>query len=388
MEIIIAGIFWLTILLLVQAYILYPVSLWLFAWFKRKPETVKLIPYPSISIIVSAYNEEKVIAERIDNINNLDYDFNKLELIIGSDCSSDSTNEILIERGQEHSWLRTQIFSHRRGKATVLNDLVKLAKNEILVFTDANTKFERDAILKLISKFSDSKVGGVCGRLELEEPINNFEKSNREKLYWKYETHLKNLEGDLGILIAANGGIYAIRKVLFTKFPEGEAITDDLYQTFAILNQDCNFLYASKATAIEEVSKEIMMEFRRKVRFAATNFQTLKYFKGLLFQKKLLISYALWSHKIIRWFVPLILILLFVTNFFVINYDQIYYIIFIVQTSFYVSALIGYILNLLKVNIPFFSLIYYYVLTNLALLIGLFKFLSKKHANVWESTPR
>ncbi len=131
-----------------------------------------------------------------------------------------------------------------------------------------------------------------------------------------------------------------------------------------------------------------MIEFRRKVRFAATNFQTLKFFKGLLFSKKLLISYALWSHKIIRWFVPMLLILLLFTNFLLIDYSQFYQIIFIAQISFYISALIGYTLKLIKVNIPFFSLIYYYVLTNLALLIGLFKFLTKKHAYVWDSTPR
>ena len=388
MEIIITGIFWLAILLIVHAYILYPVSLWIFNWFKRKPEVVELLSYPSISIIISAYNEEKVIAERIDNIRNLNYDFNKLELIIGSDCSTDKTNEILNEKSQKNSWVRTKNFSTRRGKAAVLNDLVQLTKNEILVFTDANTKFEKDALLSLVSKFSDAKVGGVCGRLELEEPTDNFDKTNREKLYWKYETYLKNLEGDLGILIAANGGIYAIRKDLFIKFPDGEAITDDLYQTFAVLNQDYDFLYAFDATASEEVSKKIIMEFRRKVRFAATNFQTLKFFKCLLFRKNLLISYALWSHKIIRWFVPILLILLLVTNLFLINYSQLYYIIFIVQASFYISAFIGFVLNLLKVNIPFFSLIYYYMLTNLALLIGLFKFLSKKHAHAWDSTPR
>ena len=342
MEIIIAGIFWLTILLLIHAYILYPISLWIFNWFKRKPEIVTSNTYPSISIIISAYNEEKVITERIDNIKNLDYDFNNLELIIGSDCSSDKTNGILTQKSQEHSWVRTQIFNIRRGKATVLNDLVHLAKNEILVFTDANTKFEKDALLKLVSKFTDAKVGGVCGRLELEEPKDNFDKTNREKLYWKYETQLKKLEGDLGILIAANGGIYAIRRELFVKFPEREAITDDLYQTFAILNQDYNFLFASEATAVEEVSKEIMMEFRRKVRFAATNFQTLKFFKGLLFRKKLLISYALWSHKVIRWFVPLVLILIFVTNGLLINYNEFYRILFFIQVGFYLLAIVGY----------------------------------------------
>ncbi len=205
--------------LLIHTYILYPISLWIFNWFKRKPEIVTPNTYPSISIIISAYNEEKVIIERIDNIKNLDYDFNNLELIIGSDCSSDKTNGILTQKNQEFSWLKTQIFNIRRGKASVLNDLVHLAKNEILVFTDANTKFEKDALLKLVSKFTDAKVGGVCGRLELEEPKDNFDKTNREKLYWKYETHLKSAEGDLGILIAANGGIYAIRKELFVKFP-------------------------------------------------------------------------------------------------------------------------------------------------------------------------
>jgi len=387
-EIIIAGIFWLTILLLFHAYILYPVSLRIFTWFHSKLETGKPNFYPSISIIISAYNEEKVIADRIDNIKNLNYDFNKLELIIGSDCSSDKTNEILSQKSQEYSWVRTQIFSIRRGKANVLNDLAHLAKNEILVFTDANTKFEKDAILKLTSKFSDVKVGGVCGRLELEEPADHFEKSNREKLYWKYETHLKKLEGNLGILIAANGGIYAIRKELFIKFPDGEAITDDLYQTFAVLNQNYDFLYASDAIASEEVSKKIIMEFRRKVRFAATNFQTLKFFKGLLFRKKLLISYALWSHKIIRWFVPWLLIVLFLTNLLLMDYIQFYYIIFFLQIAFYLSALLGYVLNLAKINISVFSVVYYYLVTNLALLIGFIKFLTKKHSYVWDSTPR
>ena len=388
MEIIIAGIFWLTILLLIHAYILYPVSLWIFTRFKSKPETRKPNSYPSVSIIISAYNEEKVIAERIDNIKNLDYDFKKLELIIGSDCSTDTTNEILTHKSQELNWLRTKLFNDRRGKASVLNDLVQTSKNEILIFSDANTNFEKDALLKLVSAFKDEKVGGVCGRLVLEEPTDEFDKTNRERLYWKYETQLKKLEGDLGILIAANGGIYAIRRKLFTSFPINEAITDDLYQTFAVLDQGYDFLFAFDAVAREDVSKEINTEFKRKVRFAATNFQTLKYFKGLLFQKKIILSYALWSHKIIRWFVPLILIFIFFANGLLISYNEFYRILFFIQAGFYLSSILGFILNKLKINISIFSIIYYYVFTNLALLIGLFKFLSKKHSYTWDSTPR
>ena len=388
MELIITGIFWLTVLLLIHAYIVYPFSLRIFTWFKRKQISGKSNSLPSISIIISAYNEEKVIAQRIENIQNLDYDFNRVELIIGSDCSSDRTNEILEKISRVYSWINVQLFNARRGKASVLNDLVKIAKNEILVFSDANSNFEKDALLKLVSAFNDEKVGGVCGRLVLEEPTDEFDKSNRERLYWEYETQLKKMEGDLGILIAANGGIYAIRKQLFTGFPMDEAITDDLYQTLGVLNQGYSFLYEFDAVAIEEVSKEIITEFRRKVRFAATNFQTLKYFKGLLFQKKIILSYALWSHKVIRWFVPLILILIFVTNGLLISYNEFYRILFFIQAGFYLSAIVGFILNKLKISLSIFSIIYYYVFTNLALLIGLFKFLSKKHAYTWDSTPR
>ena len=388
MELIITGIFWLTVLLLIHAYIVYPFSLRIFTWFKRKQISGKSNSLPSISIIISAYNEEKVIAQRIENIQNLEYDFNRIELIIGSDCSSDRTNEILEKISREYSWINVQLFNARRGKASVLNDLVKIAKNEILVFSDANTNFEKDALLKLVSAFNDEKVGGVCGRLVLEEPTDEFDKSNRERLYWEYETQLKKMEGDLGILIAANGGIYAIRKQLFTGFPMDEAITDDLYQTLGVLNQGYSFLYEFDAVAIEEVSKEIITEFRRKVRFAATNFQTLKYFKGLLFQKKIILSYALWSHKVIRWFVPLILILIFVTNGLLISYNEFYRILFFIQAGFYLSAIVGFILNKLKISLSIFSIIYYYVFTNLALLIGLFKFISKKHAYTWDSTPR
>jgi cellulose synthase/poly-beta-1,6-N-acetylglucosamine synthase-like glycosyltransferase len=388
LELFLAGIFWLTIALLIHTYINYPLTLWIITLFKSEAIKVKPSSLPSVSILISAYNEEKVIDDRIENIKNLDYDFSKVELIIGSDCSSDETNKILNQKSRDYNWIKTRIYTNRRGKANVLNDLVQIAQNEFLVFTDANTKFEKDALINLVSGFNDDKVGGVCGRLILEEPKDNFDKSNREKLYWKYETQIKKLEGKLGILIAANGGIYAIKKNLFIKFSSDKAITDDLYQTFAILNQDYNFLYAFDAVAIEETSKEIITEFRRKVRFASTNFQTMSYFKKLLFGNKFILSYALWSHKIFRWFVPVLGILLFLSNLLLLNYGRIYNIIFIIQSAFYASAFIGFIFNLLKINASIFSVVYYYILTNLALLIGFIKFLFGKQAYTWDSTPR
>jgi len=342
----------------------------------------------SVSILISAYNEEKVIADRIENIKKLNYDFSKLELIIGSDCSTDKTDEILSQISMEDNWIKVKIFNDRRGKAAVLNDIVSLAKNEILVFTDANTRFEKDAILNLVSQFSSNKIGGVCGKLILEEPKDDHDSSNRERLYWKYETKLKELEGRLGNLISANGGIYAVRKNLFKKFPGEYAVTDDLYQTLAVLNQNFNFIYGINAVAHEDISKEIISEFRRKVRFAATNFQTILFFKSLLFNKRIFLSFALWSHKILRWFVPVMAILLFITSLLLVNYSQTYFIGLIIQACFYFSALVGFLFHKMKLNGSVFSIIYYYSLTNLALLVGMLKFLTGKHAYTWDSTPR
>ena len=387
-EIITAFIFWMVIYLLVHSYLIYPFSLILIFIFKKKPKNSKTKLLPTVSILISAFNEEKVIAERIENISRLEYDFNLLEVLVGSDCSNDRTVEILNELGKKFNWLIVKEFNNRRGKASVLNDLARESKNDILVFTDANTKFNGDALGKLVNQFDNENTGGVCGRLVLDEPVGNFDKINREKLYWKYETFLKKYEGSLGILIAANGGIFAIRRKLFKKFPEKDAVTDDLYQTLSVLNQGYDFYYSYNAVALEKISKELKTEFNRKIRFAATNFQTLKIFRGLLFNKNILLSYAFWSHKVLRWLVPIMLIFLFVSNLLLINYHQVYLILFISQLIFYSLSVLGFLFSLFKINIPIVGLVYYYVVTNLALLIGLTKFIFKQHSYIWDSTPR
>jgi len=388
LELFFTGVFWFTILVFTHTYILYPITLGFISIFRSKGKPAKVDSLPSVSILISAYNEEKVIKQRIENIKSLKYEFDKLELIIGSDSSTDKTIEILQQESKKCGWIRIELFETRRGKAAVLNDLAALAKNEILVFTDANSMFEEDALINLTSEFSNKAIGGVCGRLVLEEPKGKYEKSNKERLYWKYETVLKKLEGSMGILIAANGGIFAVRKKLFTKFPEKYAVTDDLFQTLAVLNQNYKFIYEYDAVAHEDVSKEVITEFNRKVRFAATNFQTTKDFKNLLLNKKILLSYAIWSHKVLRWLVPVFAILLFVSNLFLIKQGSLYYGAIIVQLGFYFSVLVGFIIHKMKLSGSIFSIIYYYAFTNLALLIGMFKFLTGKHEYTWDSTPR
>ena len=380
-------IFVFLLFLSIHSYLLYPVVIKLISIVKY-PEEYHRDYMPSITILLSAYNEDKIIEERIENISKQDYDFSKIEVIVGSDCSSDMTNEILLRLEKEFEWLKVFIFSERKGKAGVLNDIAQYAKNEILIFTDANTEFNSGAIKKLVNNFGDEKVGGVSGRLILSENILGKKSSVEEKKYWQYETFIKKSEGKLGILIGANGGIFAIRKSLFTEIPLKKAVTDDLFLSLSVLQKKYKFVYEPRAVAYEEVGKSVAVEFKRKVRFAATNFQTLLYTKSILHSGKFLLAYAFFSHKITRWFFPFIMITLFILNLFLVTNGEFFYYCILAQVIFYLLALLGLVFSFFKIRILIFSLPFFFVIANIALIAGFIKFLRKKHSVIWQSTER
>ncbi len=371
----------------VHSYLFYPLIIYVISKFCKEPNKSKE-KYPSVSILISAFNEEKVIENRIKNISGLSYDFDKIEVLVGSDGSKDRTAEILKQLKLKYNWLSIYIFEEQRGKAAVLNDLLLNANNEIILFTDANTEFDKDSLKILVQKFTTDDIGGVCGRLILSDRLVPSNESVEEKKYWVYETFIKNAEGKCGVLIGSNGGIFAIRKKYVSEIPINKPVTDDLYLTLSVLSQGKKFLYEYNAKAYEDVGKNVSIEFSRKIRFAATNFQIIPFFKSLLFNRNLLLSYAYWSHKIIRWFLPVLLIFIFILNWFMYDYGEIYRIIFYLQLAFYSFALIGFFLHRIKVRINVFALPFFFVMSNIALAIGFIKFLQKKHTIIWNSTER
>lgn len=309
MVVLLMTLFFGSIVILGYTYLLYPILIkFISLFFKEK--YFQQNNFPTISILISVYNEEKVIKQKIENIANLNYEFAKIEVLIGSDCSIDNTNKILEECKKEYTWLSLYLFNERRGKALVLNDLVGYSKNEVIVFSDADTVFDKNILKFLSSHFINPKVGGVSGRIVLSEPEENFNRSIEEKIYWEYEDFIKKSEGKCGILVSANGGNYSVRRDLFVNIPVDKAVTDDLFTTLAILKQAYKFLFDYNAVAFEDVANEVIDEYKRKTRYSATNFQTLAYFKGLMFNKNLLISLALWSHKIFRWLTPILFFLI------------------------------------------------------------------------------
>ncbi|OGU75157.1 MAG: hypothetical protein A2V93_02425 [Ignavibacteria bacterium RBG_16_34_14] len=380
-------LFFSSLLLLLHSYILYPISVWVLTIFIKKKFSEDNNYLPNISILISVYNEEKVINKTLRTLQNCYYPKEKVEILVGSDNSTDKTNDILEKLSQEFENIKVFNFNKRRGKPHVINDLAEAAKGEILIFCDANTLYDKEAIKNLVKNYNDARIGGVSGKLNLIDFEKAKKSGSQEKIYWDAETWLKKQEGKLGVLIGANGGIYSIRKEYFEKIPTIHPVMDDFYISLKVIEKRKAFLYINDAIA-EEYTAPIRAEFNRKIRNNSIMMSTIKVIKRLLNPSFGLIAYGLWSHKIIRWFTPILLLLIFVTNYALINEGAFYRYFFLIQLLFYVSSIVGYIFIKLNVNVVPLLMSFYFVMTNAAMFIGLVKFLFKKQTAFWQSTPR
>ena len=277
---------------------------------KPVPPAVADAELPSVSLLVAAYNEEKEIGDRIVNALEQDYPPGMLEVVIASDGSSDRTNEIV--RGFAERGVRLLDYPVRRGKATVLNDAFGELGGEVVVLSDANTYFsDPDVVRRLARWFRDPAVGAVCGQLVLTDPDTG---TNVDGLYWKYETFLKKCEGRLGALLGSNGAIYAIRRELFAGIPPGTVLDDFVIPLLARMRTGKRIVYDPEARADEETPKEIGQEFKRRARIGAGGFQCIGMLRGLLHPRHGWTAFTFWSHKVLRWVCPFLLVAALATN--------------------------------------------------------------------------
>lgn len=192
----------------------------------------------------------------------------------------------------------------------------------------------------------------------------------------------------MGCLIGANGGIYAIRKDLFVPLPIDSPVMDDFYISLKVLEQKKKFIYDKSAIAREEIASDIKIEFRRRIRNNAIDLSSIKFIKVLLKPKFGLVSYGLWSHKIIRWLSPILLIFLLITNIIIFNERLFYSYLLFFQVLLYLCSFLGYLSTKMRIKLLPLTLCYYIVFMNLALLLGIFRFLRKKQPAFWQSTNR
>ncbi len=376
----------------IYAYVGYPLVLFLLASFvqvgrdacyllsrgERRSRNAKL---PSVSLIIAAYNEEKVIERTLWHCLQLEYPPHLLEVIVGSDGSSDRT--VQIAKQYERDGVRVLDFAQRRGKVSVIADCAGQARGDILAFTDANTILDADSVHKLVRHFDEPRVGAVCGELRLHGPDG---RPADEGLYWRYEVTLKMLESRLNAVLGANGAIYALRRDLFPHV-RGDLITDDFVIPMKVRAGGFRVVYDPEALAAEELPGGISDEFRRRMRIGAGNWQALRQCAHLLLPWTGFVSFAFWSHKVLRWLAPFLLLAGLAANVALLS-EAAWRVVFAAHVGFYGSAALGLLLRRLRLPAGPLHLVSYFVAINAALAVGLIRGALGVQRAAWQRTAR
>ncbi len=362
-------------------YVAYPALLWL--WGRRYPQPqYESTEPPFISIMISAYNEERYIEKKIRNALSVDYPKERMRVVVISDGSTDKTLEIANSFDDDR--LKVIEVTDRKGKSNALNQGLRYATGDILVFTDANVFFDEAAIQALVKPFSDVSCGAVSGCVELvalgsDEPLG-------EGAYMRYERFMQSYESRLCTMVGIDGGMFAIRRKYVTEVPKG-IVLDDFYLAMRAIANNARIIYEPKATANELVPASVSQEFRRKIRIAAGSFQVIRYIEFLKQpHKNIKATLFFVSHKLLRWLSPFFLITLFVVS--TLLAENILFSIFLwLQIMLYGLALVGAVFPQLRertlVYIP-----YYFVAMNAAFFLGFWKYLLGLQKVTWNRVDR
>jgi len=370
-------------------YLIYPIATVYLAQIKNFSNislTTSLIDeteLPTVTLIIAAYNEEKVIERKIANSLALEYPRGKLEIIIVSDGSTDLTPEIV--KNYSAPALIGLHQPERQGKSAALNRAVEHASGEILVFSDANNDFNSRAILALTAPFHDPKIGGVNGVKRIYAETDRSA-ADGDGFYWIYESTLKQAESDLGSITGADGEIFAMRKSLYKPI-EKTVINDDAAITFNIIKKGFRIIYEKDALSYESASIKLNEDFLVKQRMVAGGFQTVsKEFRYLLSHPSLF-SFQFFSHKILRWLIPHFLIIILFCS--LLNSDNTFaFALLALQLIAYSLVFLAWIIGPdSRLPRPVYFC-YYFFLMNAAAFWGLFKYIQGQQTNLWSKAER
>lgn len=376
-------LFWSSLILIVYTYLIYPVLIYILSQFYKKPIRGKYL-FPKVSVIISAYNEEANIENKIKTLLCLEYPENNIEFLIASDGSTDKTDEI-IKRFKKIKFFRQE---PRQGKPSMLNFLTSKASGEILVFTDARQRLDSKSIQEIVKYFVDSKVGSVSGELHYEWEEGNKTASGLG-LYWRYEKFIRKSESRMGSMLGATGALYAIRRELFPELPEN-LILDDVYIPMKIVEKGFRAVFDKRAKVYDKIFVDTRAEFLRKTRTLAGNYQLFFYLRGLFNPFKGKIAWQFFSHKFLRLIVPFLLVILFISSLNMPskigtvpagNCPYFYQVFLLLQIIFYIFAALGVIFK--KEN-RLFDIPNMFCVMNIAAVVGLYQILFNKTGSKWQ----
>ena len=378
---------WLFIGLILYCYFGYPLAIALLA--KYFPKPVRKSPYePTISVVISAYNEEDVIKRKIDNLLSINYLSDKMEILIGSDGSSDNTNNILSSYTDHR--LRIYINNERHGKMKTVAKLISMAKGDIIVFNDTRQILDANAIANLVANFTDPAVGCASGELILEDKDGGAT-AKGINAYWEYEKFIRNQESTVHSMLGATGAFYAIRKNLYKEGP-ANIVLDDMYTPLRIIQQGYRAIFDGSAHAYDKAAHTPKEEHNRKARTLYGNYQIFGIFPDLFNPFVSPIAIQFFSHKFLRVIVPFLMLALIPLNILIVKQegsDALYASLLFLQILFYTMASLGLLLRNHK-NGPFslFSKLcyipYVFCLLNFSALAGFYRFISARQSITWD----
>lgn len=368
-------IFWTSLLTLCYIYAGYPLLVWALARvFGREP--VRRDITPSVSLLIPAYNEAAHIEAKLRNSLALNYSKDRLEIVVASDGSTDGTNAII--KRFEPQGIRLIVMRENIGKSAMLSRTVPLLRGDVVVFSDASSELEPEALRRLVRNFADPRVGCVSGlyRLKGGEDL----RAHGEGLYWRYETFLKRQESRLHSILGAHGAFYAIRKALFQRVGESE-INDDYLVAMRVIEQGYRAVYEPEAVVWEYELASVEGEFARRRRIAAGNCQQMVALRRMLSPFRGWIALCFFSHKVLRTLAPLFLLALLICSLWL--PQPLGSLSIAAQALLYASAWLGYRCQQQGRQVRWLAIPFYFCFGNLAMLAGFVQYLTNPKHIAW-----
>ena len=379
LETISLGFFGISVAALFYTYVGYPILVYLVGGARSIAVDKKKIQ-PSVTILITAYNEELSIRAKLENTLKINYPKSKLEILVASDGSADKTDEIVKEFESKGVKLFHQ--SGRKGKTFTQNKAVEVASGEIIIFSDATTMYRSDVLDQVLPNFGDENIGCVAGKLLYVDETNS-DVGKGAKRYWNYETFIKENESRACSLIGVSGCLYAVRKSAYVPmYPEA---CSDFLICSVVYRQGLRTVYEPNAICTEETNKKTDKEMRMRIRVISQTFTDLWRNVDMMNPFRTgFYAIELISHKIFRYAVPLFLVFTLISSSVLAFYSVFFIGIVILQFLFYAFALLGFVFDKIGISVGIFAIPLYFVLTNSASVIGFYKFLNGERYTTWE----
>lgn len=381
-------LFWLLVFLIFHSYVLYPLVLQQAASGKVLPQIQPVKDLPEVYVVLSVYNGERVVSKNLLSVISSTYPKEKLFTLTGSDASDDRTNEIITTLASQHEQIKPFCFSQRRGKIKVVNDLLdKVPGDAVVIMTDVSASFHPQCISILVERLLQNDSTGLVGANIIKGEHRSDGISYQEKAYYERELAIKYQEGVLwGASMGAFGACYAIRKKDMQPVPENFMV-DDFFMTMQVMQKGKKALYEMDAVTYMDLPNTSDVEFKRKIRISTGNFQNLQLFWSLLFRFNW-VAFAFWSHKVIRWLGPFILLALLGISFFIVSKNRIYNLAFYSQILLLCTPILNYFSEKLQIHLKLLKFAAHFYLMNLGVLVGFIRFCKGVKNNVWQPTQR